>query len=400
MSIVQETQKSEWLEETRRKAWADFKKLPPPAKTAETWRRVDFNQWRTHLLPEKSVETAFDPPAPLDAELARKGVILTSLEEAALRHSSLVEPYLKNLSVSLDFRALEAANLSRFKGGYFLYVPKGLRVEKPFELAFVQKPQDAFAFPRVLAIVEEGAEAVIVESHFAEETKAAVNRRTSSIAFSRLVVGPNARARYFYDQSLSLNTVHFWHQRADLSSGAFLQHYSTLLGSVLHKSELDVRLNGEGARSELYGILLGAVNQHFDPHTVQWHQRSKTSSDLLFRAALRDRARSVYTGLIRIEKEAVGCDAYQQNNNLLLSNEARADSTPILEILNNEVHCKHGATVGPVSQDELFYLCSRGLTPEEATKMLVMGFFDPILSKLPLDHQKERILRGIEERLG
>src|SRR5207245_1628916 len=158
---------------------------------------------------------------------------------------------------SLDFWAFETANLSRFRGGLFLYVPKGLRVDKPFEMIFIHEPENSFYFPRSLAIVEEGAEATIVESHLYDARKTPNDaRRLSSIGFSRLVVGPNAKAHYFYDQALSLDTVHFWHQRADLGAGAHLSHYSTLLGSALHKSELDVRLTGPGARSELYGILL------------------------------------------------------------------------------------------------------------------------------------------------
>ena len=384
-----------WLDEARTRAWADFKKTPPPAKTVETWRRVDFGRWR---LSELDGQAGGCASVFLDvSELARQGVVLSTIEEAAASRPQLLERYLKGPSVALDFAAMESANLARFKAGAFLYVPKGVRVEKPIELSFVQQAGAGFSFPRALIVVEEGAEATIVESHIAD--KAAGEAKTSSIAFSRLVVGAGARVRYFYDQSLPLSTVHFWHQQADLCKDAFLEHYSILLGSALHKSELDVRLTGPGSRSELRGLLLGSKSQQFDPHTVQWHKAAKSSSDLLFRTALKDRAKSIYTGLIRIEKDAVGCDAFQQNNNLLLSNDARADSTPVLEILTNDVRCKHGATVGPVSQDELFYLCSRGLSPEEAAKILVLGFFEPILSKLPLDHQKERILGEIEARL-
>lgn len=392
--------KDSWLAQARESAWAEFKRLPAPAKTVETWRRVDFSRWRLNLLDGQTggASTALA----LDPELAKRGVVLLSLEDAAARHPALVEPYLKSLSAVLDFAGMEAANLARFAGGAFLYVPKNVRIELPIEMPFVQDARAEYSFPRALVIVDDGAEATIVESHFADDStlsREAGERKASSIAFSRLVIGAGARVRYFYDQTLPLDTAHFWHQQADLGKDALLQHYSVLLGAGLHKSELDVRLAGQGARSELYGLLLGSKSQQFDPHTVQWHKAPKSSSDLLFRTALKDRAKSIYTGLIRIEKEAVGCDAFQQNNNLLLSNSARADSTPVLEILTNDVRCKHGATVGPVREEELFYLCSRGLTPEEASKLLVLGFFEPVLGKLPLDHQKERLLGEIEARL-
>jgi len=393
MSAIAMAETAGWLAKARERAWSDFKRLPPPARTVETWRRIDYSRWRLNLLDGQAggCSTAIS----LDPAVLKQGVLLMTIEEAAASRPELLEPHLKAASAGLDYAFLETANLARFKGGAFLHVPKGVRVEKPIEIPFLQDAQAEFSFPRALILIEEGAEATIVESHLSQTA----GRKASSVAFSRLVVGAGARVRYFYDQSLSAETAHFWHQQADLGKDALLQHYSVLLGAGLHKSELDVRLGAQGARSELYGLVLGSKSQQFDPRTVQWHQASKTTSDLLFRTALKDRAKSIYTGLIRIEKEAVGCDAFQQNNNLLLSNDARADSTPVLEILTNDVRCKHGATVGPVSPDELFYLCSRGLSPEEAAKILVMGFFEPILSKLPLAHPKERILGEIEARL-
>ncbi|MBI4387138.1 MAG: Fe-S cluster assembly protein SufD [Elusimicrobia bacterium] len=412
-----------WLEEARREARAVFEKTEPPAKTVETWRRVDFNAWRLNLLGQAGasgpaplvaaspvlggaagVLTQADDAASLttvvDPELVHQGVLLMGLEDAASRHPELVEPYLGSLQAAPAFRKLEAASLARFHGGAFLYVPAGLRVEKPFEFSFLHSPENVFSFPRVLVIAESGTQISIIESHLAcEEGPAPAGSKSSSIVFSRLVAKEGARVSYAYEQTLPPGTSHFWHQQADLAQDVALRHYSVLLGSAVHKSELDVRLNGVGAESELYGILFGTKNQTFDPHTAQWHSASRSTSDLLFRSALRDRARAIYTGLIRIEAEAKGCEAFQQNDNRLLSNDARADTTPVLEILTDEVRCKHGATIGPVNPDELFYLCSRGLDPLEASRILILGFFDPILNQLP-ERLRERLTEEVTRRLA
>jgi len=413
-----------WLAEARRQAWEAFTRAELPAKTSETWRRVSYAAWRLGLLTEAGLPALLGPLAgptvpqgldgcdgalrqegnrppilALDPELALKGVKLLPLEEAAHRHPELVEPHLKGMLASPDFLGLEAANLSQFRGGAFLSVPKGVRVEKPIEISFLHDAATPFCFPRVLVSAGEGSEVTVVEDHRSAGASGAAGK-ISSIAFSLLALGANARVRYFYGQGLSLDTVHFWHQRADMAEGARLEHYSVLLGGAVHKSELQVRLLGPGARSELYGMLLGTRNQLFDPHTAQWHLAARTESDLLFRSALKDRARSIYTGLIRVEKEAAGSQAFQQNDNLLLSSGARADSTPVLEILTHSVRCKHGATAGPVNPEELFYLCSRGLDPEEARRMLVLAFFAPILGRLRPERLSERLLDQVERRIA
>ncbi len=206
--------------------------------------------------------------------------------------------------------------------------------------------------------------------------------------------------KYFYAQELARNFACFWRQRAELAADADLQHYSILLGAKRHKSDLEVCLNGRGARSDIRGVLLGQEDQFFDPHTQQLHRAPHTYSDLLFRSVLKDRARSIYTGLIRIEKDAVECDAYQSNRNLLLSDEARADSTPVLEIFPDAVRCKHGATAGPLDPEEIFYLAARGIPESLATEMLILGFFEPILAHIPLPGMAERLTEKVRLSLG
>ena len=384
-----------------------------PSPSFETWRRTAFKLFGLDgWTPERPAPLAPAAPAPADngsglsgffrqmgvrtpaalvcAELAPRGVIVTDLESAASRWPDLILPRLSGV-LPEDYRKLGLANAAGWRGGAFVYVPKGVRAEAPIRLTF--EPEGDYFFPRVLAIVEAGAEASIVEEHVSS-----AGDTGTSVGASTLVAGEGARVQYFYTQELGRRKS-FWTQKASLGAGAQLTHTSVALGGELHKSWLDVEMGGRGARSELYGILLGRGTQHFDSHTYQHALAESTYSDLLFRAALKDKARSIYTGLIRIEPQAKDTDAYQANHNLLLSGTARADSTPILEILTDAVRCKHGATAGPLSKDELFYLSARGIPEAEAQKMLILGFFEPVLKRLPLGAARERLERRIEEAL-
>jgi Fe-S cluster assembly protein SufD len=216
-----------------------------------------------------------------------------------------------------------------------------------------------------------------------EHVSADPDQGGTSAAISRVVLAPGAKAGVFYVQELGGRTVHFWHQSCVLGQGAELIQLSLGLGTRVSKTQVAVELKGTGSSARLFGILFGSGSQHFDPHTTQHHTGPKTHSDMLFRSVLRDKARSIYTGLIRIEKEARETEAYQADHNLLLSSTARADSTPVLEILTDAVRCKHGATAGPLPAEELFYLGCRGIPEPEAKRLLVLGFFEPILSRLP-----------------
>lgn len=403
------------LDEYRREAWAAFQATPAPPKTSEAWRRVDFAKWRLSELTEAALAPTGAPARPgprggaagalrlalgsgeaaveLDPDVKARGVVLSTIEEALKTHPELARPTLMRCA-GQDLAKLEAANAAGFKGGAFLYVPKGVRVEKPFDLSFDYSAAGPYAFPRLAAVLGEGAEATVVEDHVQDGAGA----RTSA-AFGRLRLAQGAKLSHFYNQGLDASATHFWSQRVDLAADAQLKHYSILLGGAIHKSDLHVELLGAGARSELYGVVFGGKQQVFDTRTWQMHRASHSTSDLLFKAALQDRARSVYTGMIRVDHEALDCDAFQQNNNLLLSDAARADTTPVLEILTDQVRCKHGATMGPVSAEELFYLACRGFEPKEAAKTLVLGFFEPILRQVPLERLRDELPGRVGARL-
>lgn len=415
-----------WVEELRKGAWQDFLSAPFPKSTSEVWRRTDFKSWNLDQLadggrPAADVKedsavrglTPAERPEEGDlgglfsqkdagssfsmvcADLSPKGVVVSSLEEAAGRFPELVRPYLQEFWAVEDFRKMELANRSLWRGGSFVYVPDGVRAVLPLRLLIRQEKSRAH-FPRSLVVAGARSELYVIEEHSSDSGGSGDGVSSS---FSRLILKEGAVAHFFYTQEMGAKNTHFWHQRCTLEKDAQLFHTSVVLGGSVHKTNLEVELAGPGARSELFGIILGGAHQHFDTHTHQIHRKDHTYSDLLFKAALREDSRSVYTGLIHIEKKASETNAYQANHNLLLSPQARADSTPVLEILTDSVHCKHGATVGTLNPEELFYLQTRGFSPREAERTLVLGFFEPVLDKFPLDSLKERLLRKIESNL-
>ncbi|MBI5595052.1 MAG: Fe-S cluster assembly protein SufD [Elusimicrobia bacterium] len=362
-------------------AWDAFKASVLPAPTTETWRRFPREVFAFERLrrEDASAMTGLGRPVPA-------GVEVTTLEEALKARPELAARVF-NLSAGDDFRRLETANLALWRGGAFVRVPAGVKVAEPIHLEFVHDPTQPYAFPRALVMIEDGAEAVVVEEH----RSPASDLKPVSAAFSSLRLGAGAKARYVYVQDLSKGSSHFWRQDASLGRAAVLEHSSVMVGGSRVKTELSVALEGTLAHSTLRGVLLGRADHVSDARTTQHHKAAKTRSDLDFRAALRDKARSLYTGLLRIERDAPDCEAYQTNKNLLLSDRARADSTPVLEILPDRVACKHAATSGPLEEPELFYLQTRGLDRAEAERTLVLAFFQALLDTVPVDSLRARL---------
>ena len=189
-------------------------------------------------------------------------------------------------------------------------------------------------------------------------------------------------------------------QRARLERGASLTSISVGLGGEIVKTDASALLAGENARSEVLGLSFGAGRQHLDAHFFQDHAAPRTRSDLLVKTAQRDRARSSYTGQLRIAEDAPGCEAHQENRNLLLSEKARADSIPELEILTHEVQCSHAAATGPVDPSQLFYLRGRGLDAAEAERAIVMRFLEPVLARVPGEGLADSLRALALKRLG
>jgi Fe-S cluster assembly protein SufD len=247
-----------------------------------------------------------------------------------------------------------------------------------------------------LVIVEDGAEATLVQETASRGRDNAPALHAGAV---ELIVGANARLRFVNIQNWDSGTWHFSRERAIVGKDAVLQWTVGGLGSRLAKVNQDVALVAEGARAQVNGVMFTSGRQHLAYFTRQDHEAPRTMSDLLYKGGLKGHSRVVWKGMIRVEKDAQKTDAYQKNDSLVLSNEARADSIPGLEIEANDVRCTHGATAGRVDEEMIFYLRSRGIRREEAIRLIVEGFFASVYDRITLDPVQETLRRVVAEKL-
>jgi Fe-S cluster assembly protein SufD len=248
-----------------------------------------------------------------------------------------------------------------------------------------------------LVVIEDGASLVYSDEYGGADTAAL--GRTLSSAVSEIVLGDNATIQYLVLQEWPTDVDHVATHRIHMGRNATTELVVAATGGHLNKVYMEVSMLGSGSSARISGLVIGDGKQHFDYQSLQDHKAPNCVSDLLVKGALKDESVSVYSGLIKIEKQAQHSDAYQANRNLLLSPKAKADSIPKLEIEANDVRCTHGATVGQVDAEQLFYLQSRGFSLEEAQNTLVHGFFQPVIDRIALPEVRERIHQAIDAEL-
>ena len=405
----------DWLRSRRRAAFETYERLPWPSKQDEEWRRVDFKGLdldRFGALEEPDGGPPRDPiegaAAVLrqrgsaagevewfDAELASKGVIFLPLVRAANEHRELIEERLFS-EVRPDRDKFAALHAALFSGGAFVYVPDFVEIERPLVGQFWSSGGGAAVLPHTLIVAGRGARFNYLDEYLSPSLD--VPALTSGSA--EIFAGEGAQVGYIAVQRWGRHAYQFSNQRANVGRDASVRLFNVTLGGTFSKTRVEANLQGQGASAELKGLYLADSEQFFDFHTLQDHQVGNTTSDLLFKGALRDTARTVYAGLIRIEKDSARSDAYQANRNLVLSEKAKAVSIPMLEIINNDVRCTHGATVGPVDPQHLFYLESRGIPPAVAQRMIVHGFFGEVLDRIPFEQARRLVEEELEARLG
>ena len=415
-AVAKQFDEPEWLVRRRRQAWATYHTLPMPDRVAHLWRYTDPKHFV--LTTEDLVPAASGAPVQeaqkfweaeelsgvalwqagkiahlhLDPKLVAAGVLLLDLHHAAKEYQRLVEAQMGR-AVKDDHGKFEALNTAIWQAGLFLHVPRHVKIDKPIHLIIAGDANTPFLAPRILVGLEEAAQATVVTEF--------VSPKDEEFAVNTVVeaeVGQAANLRLVGVQRWGERVTSHYTQRAVLARDAQLLMVWAGLGADLSKADLGTLLEGRGSSVKLLGMSFGQRGQHFDQHTVHDHHGSDTYSDLDFKIVLKDKARSAYTGLIRIEPHATNCEAYQENRNLLLSEGTRADTIPELEILNDEVRCTHGATIGPLDEDELFYLAARGIPRAEAIRMVVAGFVEPTLKAVPEDLQ-ERLRSYIVDRV-
>jgi Fe-S cluster assembly protein SufD len=278
-------------------------------------------------------------------------------------------------------------------GGAFVYVPAGVVVEDPILVLHWCQGDGRASFPHTLVALGENAEATVLDRFGSPNTDHLVD------AVTELVVEDNAHLRYLSVQEHGPRTWHLGLQRALLGRDASVRTSAVSLGGDYARLRSEARLDGQGGESDQLAVYFGDGAQMLDFRTLQDHNAPYTRSNLLFKGAVEDDARSVYSGLVRLRRPAQKANAFQTNRNLVLTEGARAESIPNLEIEANDVRCSHASTVGPIDDDQRYYLETRGIAPEEAERLIVLGFFDDVFMRLPVGALTRSLRRSVVEKL-
>lgn len=290
---------------------------------------------------------------------------------------------------------LTALHYAFLRGGLLIDVPSNVELAKPVRIVRSAVEGRQLVTPHTLIVTGANSRVTVIEEHWSSDEDIV------ALPVTEIFPGPGAEVRYTVLHRWGAATRVFAEQRTITERGASVVSLGLVTGGAVVKSHIESSLTGRGSSSELLGLCVGDARQHVDFHTVQDHIAADTRSDLLFKSALKDHSRSVYYGLTRVGLEARNADANQENRNLLLSKTAKADSDPVLEILtNNVIRASHGATAGPVDEEQLYYLQTRGLSHAQAEALLVRGFLNQVLDRVPDTALRAELEVALEAKLG
>jgi Fe-S cluster assembly protein SufD len=410
----------DWFRAQQREAWKEFESLPSPTRKDQLWRfsSVDLldlspfefgaelsdDDRRTVLKYSRGLDDfaarlvfANDQLIERDVvseQLKKQGVIFQPLERAMVEHVELFRKHFMSQPAVLGSAKFAALHKALVSSGTFLFVPRGVEIERPIEIFHWLRGENVSVFPHLLLVADELAKVTVIE-HFGSCDKKAAG---FACGVNDLISGPGAKITYVCAQTWGENVRALQMNTTTVDHDASAMSLNLHLGGKYSRFESLSRLIGEGARSDLLAVSVATGDQEFDARTLQDHISPRGASDLLYKNALDDRARCTFGGLIRVEPHAHFTDAYQKVRNLLLSDDSEANSMPGLEILADNVRCTHGATSGQINEDELFYLRSRGIPIPVAQRLIVTGFLNEVIQRLDQSEIAAHLHRLIEEK--
>jgi Fe-S cluster assembly protein SufD len=404
----------DWLTAQRRAAWETFGQLGWPQQRGEEWGRTDIrlfhlDKYSLGITPSRPVAASLTQGVELGGqttcsngrvdsdecldELKAQGVLFGSLDRLIVEHAERIRPHFSR-AFDLTYDRFAALHAAFWTGGTLLYVPRGVVVRQPLHMLSVLADH-ATDLGRTLVVLEDGAEATLLSEQRSPDPSA-TGLHCGAV---ELLVGRGANLRYVGLQDWGQGVWHFSHQKAVLERDASLQWTSGALGSRLAKVNQHVALVGPGASSQVNGVMFTENQQHLSYQTLQHHRAPQCTSDFLYKAALQDRSRTVWRGMIKVDPGAQKTDGYQRNDNLMLSATARADSIPGLEIEADDVRCTHGSTSGRVDEELIFYSRSRGFTRKEAIQLIVAGFFQQVFDRITIPSVRDALSATIASRV-
>src|SRR5213080_414821 len=412
----------DWFRDQQSAAWKEFEGLPTPTRKDQAWRfsnvaLLDLAPFKISApLSEDDRKNVLKYSRGLDQyagrmmfandqliqrdvvseDLKKRGVIFQPLERAIVEHADLFRKYFMSTEATLGSAKFAALHKALVSSGTFLFVPRGVEIEQPIEIFHWLRHDNMSIFPHLLLVTDELAKVTIIE-HFRS-----CNRTAPGFAcgVNDLIAGPGAKVTYVCAQEWASNVIALQMNSTTVDHDASAMSLNLHLGSRYSRFESLSRLIGEGGRSDLLAVAVAKQQQEFDARTLQDHISPHTASDLLYKNALDDRARTTFGGLIRVEPHAHFTDAYQKVRNLLLSDDSEANSMPGLEILADNVRCTHGATSGQINEDEMFYLRTRGISIPVAQRLIVSGFLNEVIQRLDHEAIADHLRRLVDDKFA
>ncbi|HEX2852422.1 MAG TPA: Fe-S cluster assembly protein SufD [Opitutaceae bacterium] len=390
-----------WWLERKRTAYEKFAALPLPRRKDESWR---FSNVGTLTLDGFSTAAGrnSETPAPFGAphlaftnnRLTAKpagaalppGVIATTLAEAAVKHADLLKAHFMAQPQKLGSKKFAALHTAFVADGAFIHVPRGVEVPSPIVITHVATDKNTAVFPHTLVVAEENSKVTVVDYFVSTDSGAKF-----ACGANDLYAGHGAQLTYIAAQNWSRDTLSFQLNSTVVRRDARVQSLNLHLGARQARHESLSQLQAPGAFSEMLALTVASGSQEFDQRTLQLHQAPNTKSDLLYKNALRDQAKTIFSGLIIVDPDAQKTDAYQSNRNLMLSDDAEANSLPGLEIQANDVRCTHGATSSRIDPEQEFYLQTRGIAKAAADELLTFGFFEEVLARVSDEPLREAL---------
>jgi len=409
-----------WFRQQSEQSWREFSALPAPTRKDQAWRfsnvgALDLTPYRLgSALTDDERDEILERSVALDGKegrlifandqlierdampetLRKSGVIFQPLERALAEHEHLVRKHFMAQPAILGSAKFAALHRAQVRAGAFIYVPRGVELQVPIEIFHWLADENAAVFPHLLLVADEMSKVTVIE-HFRSLDK---SQPGFACGVNDLIAGQGATVKYVCAQRWNENVTALQINATTVERDAAAMSLNLHLGGSYSRFESLSRLVGEGARSDLLAVAVAHQKQEFDARTLQDHVSPHTASDLLYKNALTDRARTTFGGLIRVEPHAHFTDAYQKVRNLLLSDDAEANSMPGLEILADNVRCTHGATSGQIDEDELFYLRTRGIPVKTAQRLIVTGFLSEVIERLDQPAIGEHLHRWIDAK--
>ncbi len=398
-----------WLSAQRAQALSRFEKIGLPGVRDEQWRYTNLRKLKSQALSVSSpanlgielsssnfvrlvfVDGHFD--ADHSSSIDQSGVHLSSLKHALDNQADLLETHF-GASLPQDAHGFTELNTAFSQDGFVLHVAKNTAVDQIIEVVFVSQSKQSLSHTRNLIIAEANSQCTVVERHIGVPDAVYLSNTVTEV-----IAGDNAIVDHYKIQQESDEAFHMGAAFVKQANGSQVSNHNVALSGLVTRNDIVSDLLGGGAHMEMNGLVLGQGRQHIDNHTQVNHLVANCTSDEYYKSILDDQSRSVFRGRIIVAQDAQQTNADQQNNNLLLSDKAEADTKPQLEIYADDVKCSHGATVGQLDQTSLFYLKSRGINAGSARALLTFAFANEVIDRIKVDSIKNELTQLIAGEL-